>query len=169
MQLLDSHRTTWHITFGTYGTRLHGGIAATVDKEHNQQGEPFLAPNVERERLATSMMKFPEKQLTSEQRRFTETILPEVCERGGWLYRIAAAQSDHVHVLCDVLRETHGEKVRRLIKRWLGQAFSKNWPLAPGARWWAVEGSNKAIHDEIYLNNAYQYIMRQRTTPQSQA
>ena len=109
MQTLDPYRTTWHITFGTYGTRLHGGFAATVDKRHNQRGEPFVATSVERERVAKAKMKFPEVRLSSEQRRYTETSLPEICERGGWQYRIAAAQSDHVHVLCDVKREIHDE------------------------------------------------------------
>jgi hypothetical protein len=57
----------------------------------------------------------------------------------------------------------HGEKVRRLVKRWLGQALSERWPLPHGATWWAEEGSNIAIHDEEYLNNAFDYIDRQRT------
>ena len=62
-------------------------------------------------------------------------------------------------------REIHGEKVRRLLKRWLGEELSKRWPTAVGQTWWAEEGSNIAIHDEHYLNNAFNYIVRQRATP----
>lgn len=162
-QLLDPHLTTWHITFGTYGTRLHGGERPTVDKGHNQLSEAFVRPRNEREESARDRMRFPPRFLTSEQRKFTEIELPLICERGGWTYRVCSAGSDHVHLLCDVARDVHGEKVRRLVKRWLGQALSARWPLPKGASWWAEEGSNKAVHEEAYLNNAFAYVARQRT------
>jgi hypothetical protein len=55
--------------------------------------------------------------------------------------------------------------VRRLAKRWLGAGLSEQWPLASISRWWAIGGLTKAIHDQNYLNNAYNYILHQRTTP----
>lgn len=158
--------TPWHITFGTYGTRLHGSVAPTVDKSHNELGQPFLPKNQLRIECERQRMKFPPRYLTTDQRAFVEASLKAICDRGGWQYRTCAAQSDHVHVLCDVLREIHGAKVRRLMKRWLGQAVSDKWPLPAGASWWAEEGSNIAIHDEPYLNNCFAYIFRQRSTPQ---
>ncbi len=163
-QFVSGH-TPWHITFGTYGTRLHGSTAPTVDKSHNELGQPFLPQNQLRVDCERERMKFPPRYLSNEQRAFIETEITAICDRGGWQYRTCAAESDHVHVLCDVLREIHGEKVRRLIKRWLGQALSEKWPLPTGATWWAEEGSNIAIHDEHYLNNCFAYIFRQRTTP----
>ena len=57
----------------------------------------------------------------------------------------------------------HGERVRRLIKRWVTQALNRRWPMPQGGSWWAEEGSNLAIHDESYLNNAFAYIRGQRT------
>ena len=68
-----------------------------------------------------------------------------------------------MHLLCDIVPEVHGEKVRRLVKRWLGQSLSERWPLAGGCHLVGEEGSNIAIHDEPYLNNAFGYIARQRT------
>jgi hypothetical protein len=41
MQKLDPRLTTWHITFGTYGTRLHGDYRATVDKKHTNSERRF--------------------------------------------------------------------------------------------------------------------------------
>lgn len=163
-QHLDPARTSWHITFGTYGTRLHGGQRPTVDKQHNQLDEPFVEPNSARERSAHGRMKFAPRYLSPDQRAFAERELPGICERGGWGYRACAAAPDHVHLLCDVLPDVHGEKVRRLVKRWLGQALSERWPLQDDATWWAEGGSNVAIRDEAYLNNAFGYIVRQRTT-----
>jgi REP element-mobilizing transposase RayT len=157
--------TPWHITFGTYGTRLHGSQRPTVDKQHNQLNEPFLPCNPHREGHARGRMKLPPRYLTAEQRSFVESELPLICERGSWNYRVCGAGPDHVHLLCDVVPEVHGEKVRRLVKRWLGQSLSAHWPLPTGATWWAEEGSNIAIGDEKYLNNCFQYIFDQRATP----
>jgi hypothetical protein len=162
-QRLDPTRTTWHITFGTYGTRLHGGSRPNVDKQHNERGTEFVPPKTEHEDSARGRMKFPPRFLSLEQRRFTESELPAICLRGGWMYRVCSAAPDHVHLLGDIAPEIHGEKVRRLVKRWLGQILSERWPIAAGASWWAEEGSNIAIHDERYLNNAFSYIARQRT------
>jgi REP element-mobilizing transposase RayT len=159
--------TPWHITFGTYGTRLHGAKAPTVDKQHNQRPEPFLSRNPYRLASDRDRMKFPAVFLTLQQRLVLESQLPVICERGRWQYRICAAVSDHVHLLCDVISEVHGEKVRRLVKRWLGQSLSERWPLSVDATWWAEEGSNIAINDDRYLNNCFAYIHRQRVTPRA--
>jgi hypothetical protein len=168
LQQYNPPLTPWHITFGTYGTRLHGSVAPTVDKQHNEVGTAFLAKNIDRFDSDRGRMKFKPRYLTTEQRLFVETELPAICERGSWQYRVSAAGSDHVHLLCDVVPDVHGEKVRRLVKRWLGQALSARWPLPSGATWWAEEGSNIAIHDERYLNNCFAYIFNQRaTTPAS--
>jgi REP element-mobilizing transposase RayT len=164
-QHLSSTHATWHITFGTYGTRLHGGSRPNVDKQHNERGTDFVPPKIEREDSARGRMKFPPRFLTNEQRQFVESTLPEICTRGSWLHRVCSASPDHVHLLCDIVPEVHGEKVRRLVKRWLGQALSDRWPIPEAATWWAEEGSNIAIHDESYLNNAFSYIARQRTIP----
>jgi REP element-mobilizing transposase RayT len=164
VQRLDPLRTSWHITFGTYGTRLHGGGRATVDTSHSERNTPFLRSNADRERSDRERMNFQPRYLTLEQRIFAESETPKMCERGGWTYRVCAAGSDHVHLLCDIVPDVHGEKVRRLIKRWLGQTLSQRWRLPDGATWWAEEGSNIAIRDEKYLNNCYRYIFDQRAT-----
>ena len=112
-------------------------------------------------------MKFPSIALTQEQQRFVESIIPSICERGGWELRTCAAGPDHVHVLLDVDPKVHGEKVRRLLKRWIGQELSQRWPRPDGASWWAEEGSNLAVHDHEYLNRAYPYVKGQRATLES--
>lgn len=164
MQYLNPDRTTWHITFGTYGARLHGNVRPTVDKQHNRLGTPFLPTDIVRQQQARGRMRFAARQFTPTQRLFIEQQIGSICERGGWDYRICAAAVDHVHLLCDIIPEIHGEKVRRLVKRWLGQALGQRWPLAKSERWWAEGGSNKAVKDVAYLENAYRYILKQRAT-----
>jgi len=164
VQRFISEFTPWHITFGTYGTRLHGSHRPTVDKQHNRRGTPFLALDAQREQAAQVRMKDPFRLLIAQQRAHIEEQLPAICQRGGWGYRIAAAEGDHVHLLCDVPTAVHGKQVRRLVKRWLGQELSECWPLSDTQRWWAVGGSNIAVREQAYLENVYRYVLRQRFT-----
>jgi hypothetical protein len=165
VQFLNSHRTTWHVTLGTCGTRLHQGTRPSFENWHNRFGTPFLGFNPRLGARARCSLEFSPRKLTDEQQVFIEEVIPVFCDRGGWDYRIAAAAPDHVQVLCDVNPEIHGDRVRRLLKRWLTQALSHAWPLSPGPTWWAEEGSNKAIREHDCLNNAYGYVFRRRATP----
>ena len=164
MQFLRKGWTTWHITWGTYGARLHGGDRATVDREQNQPGSPGIDRNEAREHHERGRMRGPVVLLTDPQRLFIEAELPALCERGDWGYRTAAAgpECDHVHVLCDVRPEIHGKQVMRWFKTWLTQALQTRWPRPIGGRWWAAGGSTKVVGDESYLNNAFDYLAKQR-------
>ena len=162
MQRLSGVKTTWHITWGTYGTRLHGGERPTVDRAHNQRGEPFMEYDPELEERKRRQMKSPPVHLTREQQAFMQTLIPDLCKHGGWDLRICAADHDHVHVLLDIDTRIHGERARRLLKRWLTQAMNEKWPRPANGTWWAEEGSNRPVKDESYFNSAYRYIEKQR-------
>ncbi len=155
--------TAWHITFGTYGTRLHGDPRPTVDRDKNEYGTPFQTKDTDLQRAMEESLAHPPVRLTQEQRELIEHSLPEICERGGWTLRAIAAAEDHVHIVLDIKKEIHGERVRRLLKRWLTEALDTHWPRDEGTRWWATQGSNKAIKDASYLRNAVAYVERQRT------
>lgn len=167
-QQLDPARTTWHITVGTYGTRLHGGAAPTVDREHNQLGEPFICDHPLRWEIERERMRGEPVWLSEEQRLFIEKQLPLICDRGGWVHRVCAAppppEHNHFHILCDAARHIHGKQIRQWMKRWLTEAMDARWGRPPGGSWWVEDGSTKPVKDESYLNNAFAYICAQRTT-----
>ncbi|MGD0140842.1 MAG: hypothetical protein ABSD28_18415 [Tepidisphaeraceae bacterium] len=152
----------YHITWGTYGTRLHGDPRGTVDREHNQRGSPILGFDEHRWEQEKQRLKFPPVRLMDEQRIFAESLIPNVCQRGHWTHRSCAVGSDHVHVI--LTSEHDPETIRRLLKRWLGQELSRHYPLPPGATWWAECGSIRWITEEEYYSNALQYVTRQRAT-----
>jgi REP element-mobilizing transposase RayT len=166
-QHLDPGRTTWHITFGTHGARLHGDDRPTVDREHNERDTPFLPPDPQRIADEQAHMRDDEVRLTAAQRAVVESALPAICARGKWTYRIAAAppppEDHHVHVLLDADSAVHGKDIRKWLKRWLSEALSRQ--FAVRRQWWAEAGSTKPVKDEAYLNNVFNYILRQRTTP----
>ncbi len=169
-QHLDPARTTWHITFGTYGTRLHGDIRPTVDRNHNKPGQPFIHHDPGRAKDERDKMNGDPIHLTAPQRAVIETIIPEICKRGGWTYRICAApdEADHVHILLDAERSIDPDRIMMWLKRWLGEALTNRWSKPLSGTWWAKGGSTPPVKDQQYLNNAYHYIRRQRTLPQSE-
>jgi REP element-mobilizing transposase RayT len=154
--------TTWHITFGTYGARLHGGERLTVRRTGERTTTEIIRRDPDLEDVKRGQMRAAPVHLTREQRLFIQREIPSICERGGWRFRVCSADHDHVHVLLDVDSAIRGEKVRRLLKRWLTQALNERWPRQAAGRWWAEQGSNKAIRDEAYLANAQAYIEKQR-------
>ena len=154
--------TPWHITFGTYGARLHGGERRSVIRDKRSKTTTIIARDPDLEDLNRGQMRGAPVLLTHEQRAYIQQTIPALCQRGNWRLRCCAAASDHVHALLDIDPSVHGEKVRRLLKRWLTQALDQRWQRPPGGSWWAEQGSNKAIHDDAYLTNAYAYIAKQR-------
>ncbi|MGI9014767.1 MAG: hypothetical protein ACR2GY_11045 [Phycisphaerales bacterium] len=164
-QCIDPQRTTWHITFGTYGTRLHGGNRATVDRCRNQPGNDFAARDAAHEEVMRSRLKGEAIYLTFEERCLVERAVPGICDRGGWILRTCAAgpEGDHVHVLLDAEKKHHGKDVRKWLKRWLSEALTRECG-AVAQRWWAKGGSTKAVKDEVYLNRAFMYVREQRAS-----
>jgi REP element-mobilizing transposase RayT len=161
----STHLTAWHITFGTYGARLHGDERPTVHRSRNQLGQAFEPEDMSRKFAQKSHLVGGAVQLFPEQSVFIEATLPTICERGGWMLHACAAGIDHVHVVVGVPEDVHGERVQQWMKRWLSEALNQKWPKEPHPRWWTKGGSNKAIKDEAYLKNAIAYVVRQRATP----
>jgi len=158
----DDIPLAFHITFGTYGTRLHGDPRGTVDRAHNRPGDPVLGADPARWIRESAAMRFPPIELTLEQRLFVEATIPRVCLRGGWQYHVGAAASEHVHTMLSAAVD--GVSVRKWLKRWLGEALSERWPLPAGQSWWAEGGSVRWVWTEDYYQTIYDYICQQRTT-----
>jgi REP element-mobilizing transposase RayT len=152
--------TTWHITFGTHGSRLHGGERPTVDRRRNKLGQVFEPESHAREQHQRSLMCSPPVLLTHAQRECVEAAIPELCSRGGWELVACAAQGDHVHVLCKAPASVHGKQARKWLKRWLTQRLNERFTMQS---WWAEGGSTKVVGDDAYLANAVRYITRQQT------
>ena len=150
----------YHITFGTYGTRLHGDPRGTVDRSFNQPGDPIIGRNDDWLNLEASSLKGPPVILDHVMRVTVEHAIDRVCEQGGWLCHSAACQHNHIHVLLSSKDE--GKLTRRLMKRWLTQDLNQSVAVPP-YRWWAKGGSVKWVWDQYYFENVYEYVRQQRT------
>lgn len=167
--VLIPDRTCWHITVGTKGSRIHGADEPTVDRDHNQRGEPFLPPDPDRYKREDGLMRGDPVRLAAPQRGVIEALIPQICERGKWGYIIAAApaepDNDHFHVLLHAAPSIHGKRIREWMKRWLTEELDRRWGRPFGGAWWAVGGSTKPVKHTDYLNNCHGYVARQRTLP----
>lgn len=98
--------------------------------------------------------------------RTVESLVPSVCERGGWYFHTCAAGPDHVHALLQA--DAEPKAVRRMLKRWLGQALDEHHARPEGSSRWAECGSTKIIFGREYFHAAFEYINDQRATPPTQ-
>jgi hypothetical protein len=141
-----------------------------VDRRHNQRGAPFLPRDPERVQIETQLMIDEPLFLDESQRVFIQQAISQICERGGWHFFTCAAppppDNTHVHVLLHAAPSAPPKVIRELFKRWLTQELDNEFGAPPNSapRWWAEGGSTKPVKDVPYLNNAYRYIKRQRTT-----
>lgn len=149
----------YHFTFGTYGTRLHGGERPTVDRMNNQYGMPFIERDIEREQRERRAMRHDAVRLSPCERELIESSLPLICLELGWEYHVAAAQIDHIHLLATA--DGDSKVCRRLVKRLLTQRLNQQ---QYRERWWAKGGSIRWVWKKEYLRSAFYYIERQRTT-----
>ena len=59
-------------------SRLHGGDRPTVDRQHNQRGEPFVSKDEDREQRERERARGEPVKLTCEQRVLIEQVLPGI-------------------------------------------------------------------------------------------
>jgi Transposase IS200 like len=135
--------SAYQITWGTYGTRLHGDPRGTVWRDENLYGEPIVDSDAQWQHEESVRRRFPPRILTESQRQHVESNAKQICQRGDWDLRAIAAASDHVHCLVQALVD--GEDIRKWLKRWLSESLSQRWPLRPGEVWWSECGSVKWI------------------------
>jgi REP element-mobilizing transposase RayT len=161
---MSNQPLAYHITFGTYGTRLHGDPRGTVDRSRNKHGDPIIGRNVDWHNLEAGNLVGGPVVFDQDIRGRIEQAVGRVCDRGGWVCHAAACQTNHVHVL--ITSGDDSKLIRRLLKRWLSEYLNSE--AGAGAdvpkRWWTKGGSIKWVWDEAYFQNVCRYIERQQAS-----
>src|SRR2546421_422465 len=87
------------LTWTCYGQWLHGDERGSVNIEHNQFGEPWLAAdaNVKQEELTG--MDQQAYRLDEPRRRIVLEAIQEVCRHRQWTLHAAHVRAHHVHVV----------------------------------------------------------------------
>lgn len=147
----------YHITWGTYGTRLHGGDKPFVDEYHNEYGTPFPPTDPEREQEARESMNDNAVYLGDEQKRVVERALIDLAERFEWTIHALAPRRDHTHIVITAMRE--GDALREALKAGASRVLNR---IYGKRRWWAEGGSDRYLWERSYFLNAVAYVNKQR-------
>lgn len=150
----------WHITFGTYGTRLHGDPRGSVDRRRNHPGTSIEPTDPRRVAFNQHRLAGNEVKLTAPQREWIEQHLAIICDELDMDPRACAAAPDHVHVVVRIRPGVDGKTAMSLLKRHPTQGLNSAFGRLP-ARWWAEGGSTIPILSPEYLENAIRYVNAQ--------
>jgi REP element-mobilizing transposase RayT len=144
------------ITFTTYGTWLHGGKKASVNKEHNRFGEEFLLCNSGLNKKEQSILKHKQIKLNALHRHIVLRAVLEVCEFRGWLAHAVHVRSNHIHIV--VSGREKPEKMMLDFKRYATRAIKKDGEKISVEKYWTQHGSTKYIWTKERLCSSIEYV-----------
>jgi hypothetical protein len=158
-----SEPLAYFITFHCYGTWLQGAGPGSVDREHNQPGAAFLAPDAEKRRAHEERMDQPAYHLDQDRRNLVLQSIGEVCRLRGWLLLAAHVRTTHVHVV--VTASCPPEKVMNDFKAYASRALNAAAIDEPNRKRWSRHGSTRYLNDEESVANAVDYTLRRQGEP----
>jgi REP element-mobilizing transposase RayT len=127
----------YFITFHTYGTWLHGTSKGkgSVDREHNQYGGEFVAPDVQREAESReNMAQSPYILGSAKERSVVRDAIAGLCQRRGWRLLAVHVRTNHVHVVIEangdagrVMSDMKARASRELTRAGFDDATRRRW------------------------------------------
>jgi len=155
----------YFITFRTYGTWLHGDARGSVDREHNQYGEPLREPSVPLEQAMRRAMKNDPCILNEAQRQCVEQAIRGVAGYRGWVVHALNVRSNHVHVVVTVDDVVQPEKVMNDFKVWATRRLREQQLVPNDAKIWERHGSTRHLRREQEFYNACHYVLHCQDEP----
>lgn len=147
------------ITWTTYGAWLHGDQRGSVDMDHRQYGEDYLAPHAGRRQFARSVMEEPPFILSPQQRRVVEEAIAGVCAYREWELLAVNCRTNHVHVVV-AGPDMPGEQVMRQFKAYATRALREKLNLER-KNVWTEGGSTRYLNHESAVHAAVEYTNHQ--------
>src|SRR6185369_2449600 len=144
------------ITFGTYGTWLHGDKRGSIDRFHNRYGTPRLPPNEFRERYERGQLKQRPVRLNPLQRKVVMGAVKEICLEKGWDLWAVNARTTHVHTV--VGAGWDGKKVRSSLKARATKNMREQGCWRQDYSPWAGRGSCRKLWTYKDVVNAAVYV-----------
>lgn len=147
----------YHITFTTYGTRLHGDERGTVDDDRNIVGTPYIAADSGLQKHREALLKHEPTTLDAPMRRAANAAIVEVCEYRGWVLHTLNVRTNHVHVVVS-FGEAMADKVMGDFKAYSTRRMRREGLVDEARRVWTAKGSMRPIWDEDGLWRVVYYV-----------
>jgi REP element-mobilizing transposase RayT len=151
------------ITFTCYGTWLHGKGPASVDRDHNIPGTPFLAPDAKREERERRRMDQPPYELDAPRRQVVLNAIREVAEYRAWELYAAHVRTTHVHVV--VSSSETPERVMNDFKVYASRGLNKAGFENAERKRWTRHGSNPYLWKPRDVEAAVHYVLHEQGEP----
>jgi REP element-mobilizing transposase RayT len=152
----------YFLTFRTYGTWLHGDERGSVDRLHNQVGEPLLGADPKLHRYRRRLMKSDAVLLDDACRVSVEKTIHEVAAYRGWRILALAVLSNHVHVVVETEEDRQNanpEKLTNDFKSYSTRRLREAGLLSPSIRVWEHHGSTRFLKTPEAVENACHYVL----------
>lgn len=149
------------ITFRTYGTWLHGDARGSVDREHNQVGEPLLEEDAGRKEYRQRLMNSSCVVLNEACRNCVRATIDEVAAHREWSIVACSVLSNHVHVVVSTPDSTSPEKAMNDFKSYATRRLREQKLVPTGKTIWATHGSTRYLNNAQSVLDACHYVNNQ--------
>jgi REP element-mobilizing transposase RayT len=153
----------YHITFTTYGTRLHGGDSGSVDPKHNVPGTPVMIADPDFARFNREELKQFPYMLDEPRRKLVMEAIKEVCEYRGWKLYAAHVRDQHVHTV--VKGDVEPEKIMKDFKAYSSRKLNERGFDNKDRKRWTRHGSTQYKWSLKEVKNAINYVVREQGEP----
>ena len=148
----------YFITFRTYGTWLHGDERGSVDREHNQVGEPLLETNAALHRHRRSLMRGEAMMFDEKARECVHSAIRGVAHHRDWQIHALQVMNNHVHVVVSA-DSIKPEKVMADFKAWATRRLRETGHISSEALVWERHGSTRYVNSHNSLDAACNYVL----------
>ena len=147
----------YFLTWPTYGTWLHGDERGSVDRHHNDYGQPRLPGNDRRQKWEASRSKCPPVVLDEQARAIVAQAITDHCSYRAWPLHALAVRSNHVHV---VVGNTglNPERIEAELKAWATRRLREGGHTGKNDRVWVHHASTEYLWDIDSVSQAVDYV-----------
>jgi len=157
----------YFITFRTYGTWLHGDERGSVDRTHNQVGEPLLGKDDGLKGFRRHSMGSEPLLLDEACRARVEVTLREVAAHRSWTIVALNILPNHVHVVISAPDDTSPEKIMNDFKSWATRRLREQNLVPPQTPIWSHHGSTRYLNTVESVQAACHHVTHQQSNTQS--
>jgi len=150
----------YFLTFGTYGSRLHGDARGSVDRHSNELMSPRLPRDDFRRNVETRSLKTSVFTIDPAARRIIEASFAETCGIRGWTMLALNVRTSHVHVVLAGLEAP--EQGMHALKSNASRAVRQEGLVEQGASVWARHGSMRYLWNVEAVESAVRYTMERQ-------
>ena len=150
----------YFLTFGTYGSRLHGDARGTVDRNHRVLGEDPLPRDDFRRGFELRGMKGEAFSISPAARTVLERTFREVCEFRDWQLMALNIRTEHIHAV--VAADASPLSVLHTLKAYGTRALRARRIVGADSQVWARHGSTEYAWNEDDVAAVVEYTLNRQ-------